>query len=110
MYKRKHDVIPSRFWILNQGDVKLLSLDTGEELIEESHPVAMEISSMSSKYDADENTVPENQMLIELPNYLNLMLGFQHKEESDNFFEKVFNAIRFQVSLQNADQRKIRKL
>jgi hypothetical protein len=122
MYKEKYDALPTKYWILNEGDVDILPLDTAQELTEDKKFGATQISSMSSRTEMDNDTitnkndlftdkfrvrdnVSENngetkeklQLLLELPNYLNLVICFKHREDANEYYEKLSNAIKFQV-------------
>ena len=126
MYKEKYDALPTKYWMLNEGDVDILPLDTGQELTEDQQFGARILSSMSSNMEMDNNTVtntynlskdkfwardnlPENngetqeklQLLIELPNFLSLMMCFKNSEDANEYYEKLSNAIKFQVKWEN---------
>ena len=125
MYKEKYDVLPTKYWILNEGDADILPLDTGHELKEDQNLGATKSSSMSSKMQMDNDAItttyklstdkfsardnisysnvePQEklQLLLELPKNLSLMICFKHREDGNQYYEKLSNAIKFQVHLE----------
>ena len=120
MYKEKYDALPTKYWILNEGDVSILPLDTGQELTEDQNLGATKLTLMSSRIEMDNDTITNNdnlsttklvdnvtdnngetqekvQLLLELPNNLSLMICFKHSEDANEYYEKLSNAITFKV-------------
>ena len=125
MYNQRYDVLPIRYWILNQGEVEILDLDEGEEVLEITNMINTDFSLEDQNHMAvDSETVPQlihaennnesichktkaadsgstderHYLLLELPNKLNIILSFQCEEMAVKFNEKVKIAMRFQVS------------
>ena len=127
MYHRKYDCLPINYWILNQGDVDILKLDVGEEVIENtetndaepllsadiqmSFPNEAVAEAVSWQYSDQHNNFDEemkmydfvkeqsHQLLLELPNNCTLMLCFQCIDETVKFHEQILAAKQFQVKI-----------
>ena len=127
MYHQRYDALPIRYWILNQGDVEILNLDEGEEVLENPNIIDTDLSLVDQNHmavgsetiprivggennnesichktmKADDNRPDErHQLLLELPNKLSLILCFQCEEMAVKFHEKIKVAMQFQVSNQ----------
>ena len=125
MYHQRYDALPTRYWILNQGDVEILNLDEGEDVIENPNMIHTDWSledqndmavdsdtvprfirgennnesiCQKAKTEDDNSTDERQQLLLELPNKLSLILCFQCEEMAVKFHEKIQIAMRFQVS------------
>ena len=126
MYQRKYDSLPKNYWILNEGDVDILKLDVGEEVIEntESNKAEPSLSAdilvsssneavpgaVSSEYNAQHTFNEElqkhgfardesHQFLLELPNNCTLLMCFLCVDEAVKFYEEILTAKKFQVDM-----------
>ena len=125
MYKEKFDILPANYWILSEGNVDILPLDTGQELIEDRIFGATQLPLVASRNVIDDAIVPEIcndhsidktngndkflandvasqekiKLLLELPNGLCLMICFQNTEDAEEYHDKIANAKNFQVNL-----------
>ena len=122
MYNQRYDVLPIRYWILNQGRVDILNLDIGEEVLETPNVLntdstleygediiqqdKLRVISCESNYESfcqkpmkilDSKSKDSHQLIIELPDKCSLMLCFQCEEEAVRFHEKILIAKEFQV-------------
>ena len=126
MYEEKHNVLPSKFWILNKDDVDILPLDSVQELSDDNHLYSSSpCTEASNLVINNENTNKTNngegtinliggkqsyeatfleynekfQVFLELPHHVYLMICFNQLEERNEFYEMVVNAKTFQVNL-----------
>ena len=125
MYKEANDVLPTTFWILNEGKVNILPLDLCQELTEGQEINSTRLHAIIS----DENGISKNalkqkerirnkpnggcydaksfkdikmihktpQLLVELSDDCGLMLRFFSFEDSFSFQRNLFDATTFQV-------------
>ena len=125
MYEDKYNVLPTKFWILNKGDVDILPLDSVQELSDDNNLYASSPCTEASNLVIDkENTKKTNdgedtinligvkqsyeeisldsngkfQVFLELPHNICLMICFNRLKERDKFYEDVVNAKTFQVN------------
>ena len=125
MYEEKNHVLPTKFWILNKGDVDILPLDSVQELSDDNNLYASSPCTEASNLVIDkENTKKTNdgedtinligveqsyeetllgyngkfQVFLELPHHICLMICFNQLKERDKFYEDVVNAKTFQVN------------
>ena len=122
MYNQRYDALPIKYWILNQGHVDILNLDTGEEVLEKPNvldtdstleygeDLTLDSRIFSSEFNhesfcqkpmniLDPRLKDSNQLIIELPNRCSLMLCFHCEEEAVRFHEKILIAKKFQVPI-----------
>ena len=125
MYHKKYDALPMRYWILNQGNVDILNLDEGEEVLENSNVTNTYVPSeaqidLSLDCEMVSEAIPgeyknesicqktfevdavqpdeRQQLLLELPNDCSLILCFQCEDAAVKFNERISMAKEFQVT------------
>ena len=69
MYHQRYDVLPIRYWILNQGDVEILNLDEGKEVLENPNTI-----------DTDLSLEDQNHMVIDIETTPRLISGENNNE------------------------------
>ena len=125
MYEERHNVLPTKFWILNKDDVDILPLDSVQELSDDnnlyaSSPCTEASNLVINKQNTKETNNGEDtinligveqsyeetllgyngkfQVFLELPHHICLMICFNRLKERDKFYEDVVNAKTFQVN------------